>query len=284
MIPIKIFMTQTIKYIFRFQFVELTSDNCSTKIYDWKCDYVKNKIVSSINLNDTTNMNKTIEKIRTGLINFYHYHTRFSEHNGKIYLHIIRRQRKGPEKFKYYMIEPKNDSYVIRHGYDCVDSTFLMYALHYGFPDDYLECAEEYIKSDKIINSVLIYPSSVMYSFIGKINENKYCVIDRNELQIYTVNSSFDVSTSIVNLNDFVYSTDILKNKLYMILANHSLCIYDTETGLIENEYSHDRNTIIEKYGQVLIFKSKYHAKYKIFSLKPEIKNVKTFDLSFHFQ
>ena len=282
MISIKNFMVQTINYTFRFQFVEFKGSDYSTKIFDWKCDYVKNKIVASININDTKNMNKTIEKFRTRICSFNHNNVRFSEHNGKIYLHIIVTSAFSKYKYMYYMIEPTNDSYVIRYSHDFADSKFLLYALQYGFPTDYLECVDKYIKSCKIIKSILGFPSA--FSLKGKINENKYYEIYQNKLAIHTIDCSSDTKIFVINLDDNICNVNTLKNKLYMILANNSLCIYDAETDSIEFEYSYDSKTIIEKYGQVLIFRSKYHAKYKIFSLKPEIIKMKYYDIMFDFQ
>ena len=66
-----------------------------------------------------------------------------------------------------------------------------------------------------------------------------------------------------------------------MILSNNSLCIYDTETGSMENEYSYDRNTIIRKYDKLLVFRK--IGMEHISSEKPKIINIKCYDICFKF-
>ena len=275
-------MAQTIDYMFRFHIVRVNTKDCSSTIYNWKCDYVNNKIETSINLHDTNNLNKTIKKYRTKFPVFTYYDIRFSEHNGKIYLHII--TRRGYSIFTYCLIELIKDSYVIKYSNNYVNSTFLVYASRYGFPDDYLECTEKYIKSDITIESITDFPSSLRYGLKGKINENKYYEIAQNYLQIHTVDCLLGTKTSIIKLDDKIENIETLKNKVYMILSNNSLCIYDAETGLIQNEYSYDSETVIEKYSDFLVFRQPNQITCQIFSLKPEIIKMKYYDIMFDFK
>ena len=282
-------MVKIIDNILSFQLIE-SMDNSDdyVNISDWKCDYINNNMITTINANDTDNMNIIIRKIRIHFAGFKNI-TRiiFSEHEGKIYIHVLVITDILWSEYDYYIIEPINDSYIIKH-YDNykdekneifnrtklaklahqISIKSLSYPIEHGMTD----------KIEKLRVNTIIFNCTHK----GRIDEKIYYGIICDKLQIYKFDSSLNIETSIVKLDAEIQNAETLKNKLYMILKNKSLCTYDTETGLMETEYSYDSNTIIEKYGQLLVFKKNGIPHY-ILSEKPKIINIKCHDIFFKF-
>lgn len=84
-------------------------------VYDWKCDYINNKIITTINSNDTGNMNIIIREIWANCANCNMVRISFSEYEGKIYAHVIVVADCLTMDYDYYIIKLINGTYVIKY-------------------------------------------------------------------------------------------------------------------------------------------------------------------------
>lgn len=287
------------KYISSDKIYYRNEQNNHIGIHDWSCDLINNKINTKINRFENERINSTVKSIVETKIekpwSTLDYH--IFENNKKIYIAVLTKRLCLDRSIliDLYVFEANNCDRIYEksiatkkistHNFN----NFFFSVYYYGtetriFIDVMNNQQEEII--DPFINIKGKLADNIYYGN----NQKNPCI-----LAMYTFLPNTRLKTIDLSQYGKIQNMCNLKEKICMIIQDNKqkyILIYDTKTNSISMDYSFGSECdTIEVYDMVLLISSliydnktlQYKKNNRIFSLKPNIKKMKTFDLFFMF-